>query len=94
MIDDKAVRVRVTGRVQGVWFRAWTQQNAEALGLFGWVRNREDGSVEALFKGVSDKVEDMLKRCESGPDMASVDHVEVTDAMGIVPNRFEVKPTV
>ena len=46
-----AVRARISGRVQGVWFRAWTVEQAEMLGLDGWVRNRSDGSVEALFAG-------------------------------------------
>ncbi len=68
----KAVRVRISGRVQGVWFRAWTEQQATALGLDGWVRNRRDGDVEALFAGPDEAVEAMVAKCWNGPPHASV----------------------
>ena len=78
--DMKTLRVAITGRVQGVWYRAWTIEQATARGLNGWVRNRRDGSVEALFSGAADKVDDMVKACHRGPKMAQVDGVESFDA--------------
>ena len=51
--ERKAVKVRILGRVQGVWFRAWTAEEATRRGLAGWVRNRRDGSVEAFFAGAA-----------------------------------------
>jgi acylphosphatase len=69
----KTVLVRVTGRVQGVWFRGWTIDEAEARALSGWVRNRRDGSVEALFSGPADKVNEMIELCRRGPPAARVD---------------------
>jgi acylphosphatase len=70
-----AVRAVITGRVQGVWFRAWTVETATRLGLDGWVRNRRDGSVEALFAGPAEAVERMLEACRVGPSRARVDAV-------------------
>jgi acylphosphatase len=71
-------RVRVRGRVQGVFFRASTRQHARALGVDGWVRNRPDGSLEAVFEGAPDAVEAALAFCRSGPPGARVLDVEVT----------------
>ncbi len=76
----KAVRARISGRVQGVWFRAWTERQAAARGLDGWVRNRRDGVVEALFAGPDDEVAAMLAECRDGPPMARVAAVETEDA--------------
>jgi acylphosphatase len=70
-------RVRVHGRVQGVFFRAETQARARSLGLSGWVRNAEDGSVEAVFEGERERVESMIEWCRRGPSGARVDDVEV-----------------
>lgn len=89
-----AVRARIFGRVQGVWYRGWTEQTAKELGLFGWVRNREDGTVEALFVGSENAVAKMLERCKAGPQHAKVERIETEPAKGITPNRFDVKPTV
>ncbi len=72
---DKAVRVRVEGRVQGVAFRYWTVHEATARGLNGWVRNRGDGSVEALFSGPGAMVDEMLEACRQGPPAALVTEV-------------------
>lgn len=72
---DIAMRARVTGRVQGVWFRAWTKQQAERLGLRGWVRNAADGSVEALIAGPEAAVAEMIDSLHRGPEMARVDGV-------------------
>lgn len=71
-----AVRVRIEGRVQGVWYRGWTVDEAGARGLRGWVRNRADGSVEALFVGDEPAVRDMVAACRKGPPHARVRHVE------------------
>jgi acylphosphatase len=70
-----AIQVRIYGRVQGVWFRAWTVREAVKLGLAGWVRNRADGSVEALFAGPPARVETMIAKCGDGPPAARVDEV-------------------
>jgi acylphosphatase len=70
------MRVRVRGRVQGVFFRAETRGRAESLGLAGWVRNAADGSVEAVFEGEPERVESMVEWCRRGPDGAIVDQVE------------------
>ncbi len=69
-------RVRVTGKVQGVWFRGWTQERAQALGLDGWVRNEADGSVAALLAGSPEAVARMLDALQDGPTLARVDRVE------------------
>ncbi len=76
----KTLRVRIEGRVQGVWFRSWTSEAAWALGLEGWVRNRADGSVEALFSGPAEAVERMIEACQEGPPRAVVARVEVAPA--------------
>ena len=89
-----ALRARITGRVQGVWFRGWTEQEANKLGLYGWVRNRDDGSVEALFCGDETIVNEMITRCHSGPQGAEVKEVETFPALGLTPPKFTVKPTV
>ncbi len=72
-------RVVVQGRVQGVWFRGATEQRARALGLAGWVRNRADGSVEAVFEGAREAVEAALAFCRRGPPAARVEQVDVAD---------------
>ena len=71
-----AVRVRIRGHVQGVWYRGWTVETARALGLRGWVRNRSDGSVEALFVGPAGARREMVDRCRAGPPAARVDRVD------------------
>ena len=72
-------RVLVAGRVQGVWFRETCRQEADALGVSGSVRNRNDGRVEAVFEGESDAVLAMVTWCRTGPPRAVVTGVEVTD---------------
>ena len=79
-MTDIAVHCIITGRVQGVWYRAWTEKEARALGLSGWVRNLPDGSVEALFSGPETVVREMIGRCRSGPPLANVDGVAETPA--------------
>jgi acylphosphatase len=76
----KSVRAIITGRVQGVWYRAWTAGEANKLGLAGWVRNRADGTVEALFAGPEQQVDAMLIKCRKGPPLARVDAITVEPA--------------
>jgi acylphosphatase len=89
--DRTAVFLKIFGRVQGVWFRGWTVDQAEELGLDGWVRNVSDGSVEALVAGAPSSVSEMIARCRKGPSTASVDKVDVKDAddPGVVGFRQE-----
>lgn len=89
----KTVTVRIEGRVQGVYYRAWTEQTARRLNLDGWVRNRRDGSVEAVFSGPATQVDEMLRRCAEGPPDAKVTSVTVTDEGGAPPLGFTVLPT-
>ena len=69
-------RVVVHGRVQGVFFRGSTVERAREVGVDGWVRNRSDGTVEAVFEGSAAQVEEMLRFCREGPPWARVDRVE------------------
>ena len=71
----KSVRVLISGRVQGVWFRAWIKRQATALGLNGWVRNCRNGEVEALFAGPVESVDTMIAQCRKGPPLACVNAV-------------------
>ncbi len=71
-----ARRVRLHGRVQGVWFRGWTEREARSRGLDGWVRNRRDGTVEAVFAGPKSAVRLMIDACHTGPPAAKVRMVE------------------
>lgn len=88
-----ACRVRIEGRVQGVWYRAWTAEQAAALALRGWVRNRIDGSVEAVFAGPPDNVRKMIDACRRGPPHAIVERVseQPIDDTGF--NDFRQLPT-
>jgi acylphosphatase len=71
-------RVVVQGRVQGVFFRDSTAREAEAAGVAGWVCNRDDGAVEAVFEGDAEAVERMVEFCRSGPNRADVEHLDVS----------------
>jgi acylphosphatase len=73
----KRAHVWISGRVQGVWYRANTQKQAEQRGISGWVRNLSDGRVEAVFEGPEAEIEDMIQWCHTGSPMAHVDDVEV-----------------
>ena len=74
-MSDAIAHVTIRGRVQGVGYRAWVEHQALAAGLEGWVRNRRDGSVEAVFAGAAELVADMVARCHRGPPLARVDAV-------------------
>jgi acylphosphatase len=83
--------VRVTGRVQGVFFRAWTQQQADELGVSGWARNCPDGSVEAHLSGDESAVAQLIDRLHDGPPSAVVSKVDVSEALPEPGGRFEVR---
>ena len=90
----RTVQVRIEGRVQGVGYRAFVEMRAVELGLEGWVRNRRDGSVEAVLQGPEEVVEAMLEECREGPPAASVGRVVVIgEGVGAFCG-FEVRPTV
>jgi acylphosphatase len=78
----RTAHVAITGNVQGVGYRAFVESQARARGLCGWVRNRRDGSVEAVFCGEAASVDSMIAACRSGPRMAVVEDVAVTDMPG------------
>jgi acylphosphatase len=86
-----ARRVRVTGHVQGVFYRAWAQGQARELGISGWIRNCSDGSVEAHLSGEPDAVERMIERMRRGPSNARVDDVSVEDVPAEGLGRFELR---
>lgn len=81
----------VTGRVQGVFFRAWTREQAEALALTGWIRNRPDGHVEGHVEGEESKVERMIERLRHGPSAARVEDVRLWDVEPCDFEDFEVR---
>lgn len=89
----RTVHVRIEGRVQGVGYRAWTAREASALGLSGWVRNRRDGSVEAVLQGDPEIVGTMLRRCQTGPAEALVTRLAIIgEGVGAF-EGFAVRPT-
>jgi acylphosphatase len=90
----RAVHLLITGRVQGVCYRAWTAENARALGLNGWVRNRRDGAVEAVFAGPEEPVRAMIMRCRRGPPAAFVEAIEIIAEKCNADAGFEVRPDV
>ena len=91
-MSEKRVQVVISGRVQGVGFRASCQREAERLNVTGWVRNRWDGNVEALFEGPAGAVDAMLRWCRQGPLGAWVEDVQVTEAPSGPPNSgFHVR---
>jgi acylphosphatase len=86
-MTTKRAQVVVSGWVQGVGFRASCAREATRLGVTGWVRNRWDGSVEALFEGPADAVEAIVKWCYHGPPAADITGVEVSEPPSDVPYR-------
>jgi acylphosphatase len=95
MVADfrKSIRVLIRGRVQGVWFRAWTSREAMKRGVSGWVRNRRDGSVEALFMGDAAAVDSLIEACRDGPELARVESIEQTADPGEAIDGFEQRPS-
>lgn len=90
----RSVHLRITGRVQGVGYRAWAIDTARRLGLRGWVRNRADGSVEAHATGEDDAVAAMIEACRQGPYAARVADVAVSEAEDDGSPGFVPKPTL
>ena len=87
-------RIAISGRVQGVGYRDWAITMALRLGLTGWVRNRMDGSVEALIVGDDQAVGEMIDACRRGPAMARVDNVDIEPVdLDILPEGFRQLPT-
>lgn len=78
-MNKKRVRVQISGRVQGVFFRASTQDAAQREGVTGWVRNLPDGRVEAVFEGDSDRVDRVVAWCHEGNRLSRVDDVSVRE---------------
>lgn len=93
MFHERVIRVRIIGTVQGVWFRAWTREEARDLGLDGWVRNRLDGSVEAVLAGQNRDVVTMLALLASGPPLAHVEKLTYEPFENDVPHGFVQRPT-
>ncbi|MGE0259344.1 MAG: acylphosphatase [Alphaproteobacteria bacterium] len=89
----RAVCLRVRGRVQGVGYRAWAMQTAARLGVRGWVRNRADGSVEALVIGAEPAVAAMIEACRQGPRAAIVANVAIDGAEDDGSTAFTARPT-
>ena len=89
-----SVRLRITGRVQGVGYRAWAVREGTRLGVHGWVCNRRDGSVEALVSGSDQAVAAMIAACREGPYAARVSDVAVSDANHDGSSGFTARPTV
>ena len=87
-----ARHVTVTGRVQGVFFRAWTREQAQQLGVTGWVRNCPDGRVDAHVEGEQDAVERLIALLRQGPAAARVDDVHLWDVELFDFDDFEVRP--
>lgn len=90
MEDRTRAHVHVSGRVQGVYFRSTTREQARNIGIDGWVQNLEDGRVEAVFEGTKDDVESIVEWCHEGSPAADVDEVQVTyeDPSGL--SGFEI----
>lgn len=88
-----ARHLTITGKVQGVWYRAWTVETARSLGLTGWVRNRTDGSVEAVVEGDESAVDQFLVLARVGPAAARVAAVEIEDVAFQNLSDFQKRPT-
>jgi acylphosphatase len=87
----RTVRVRISGRVQGVFFRTSCARMAEDLGLVGWVRNLPGGDLEAVFQGADQGVEDVLAWCRKGPPHARVERVEVEEEPSVADTGFRIE---
>ncbi|GAB3679573.1 acylphosphatase [Salinarchaeum chitinilyticum] len=91
MSDRTRAHVFVTGRVQGVFFRATTRERAEAVGVDGWVRNLDDGRVEAVFEGTEEQIDEMVEFCHEGSDAARVETVDVERSSSEGESGFEIR---
>ncbi len=86
--------LRITGRVQGVFYRDWFVEQARGIGVTGWVRNRADGSVEAVVSGSSEMIEAIVAKAHQGSPAARVEGVVVNEVPEGIFDRFEKRPTV
>jgi len=89
-----ARRILVSGKVQGVFYRGWTEATARALGLNGWVRNLRSGDVEILASGPEERVEELIGLCREGPATARVQGVRVEEVEDRPEPGFSTRPTV
>ena len=86
-------RIVVSGKVQGVFYRGWTEANARQLGITGWVRNLMNGDVEILATGSREAVDELIRRCRHGPRAAVVEAVKVEEADTEASQGFRTRPT-
>lgn len=94
MSTTTIIHVSISGRVQGVGYRAWLHARARHFGLSGWVRNRRDGTVEAVARGPASVIERLLGECRIGPPAARVDGLEHHETAVVpLPIDFEIRPT-
>lgn len=77
--SQRRARLEIYGKVQGVFFRASTREKARETGVSGWVKNRRDGSVEAVLEGPEDAVDEVIEWAHEGPSRARVDNIDVVD---------------
>ncbi|NNE23125.1 MAG: acylphosphatase [Rhizobiales bacterium] len=94
MGETYSIHIVIRGRVQGVGFRYWLAGEAEERKLSGWVCNRRDGAVEAVFAGDEALVKDMIAACSLGPRFADVQDIEVLNQPVEAGNGFEIRPTI
>lgn len=94
MENQTALRLRIHGRVQGVGYRYWFGQAAERLGVHGWVRNRSDGTVEAVVSGPSDRLTQLIERAHEGPAAARVRHIDKETETSTGHTEFICLPTL
>lgn len=87
-------RLLIKGKVQGVFYRGWSERNARELGLDGWVRNLRTGEVELLASGPVEALDELVRRCWSGPHAAQVADIEISESEQPVESVFAQRPTV
>lgn len=88
--ESRGIHAVVFGRVQGVFYRANTQKIAKKLGINGWIRNRDDGTVELVAVGTEDSIEELIAWLAKGPPMARVSNIQLEDFYGESYTSFEV----
>lgn len=93
MTANQTIHILISGRVRGVGFRAWMRREAHGLGLAGWVRNTQDGQVEAIVCGPPADIETMIDACKRGPKWARVEHIEQQPAADFAGAGFTVQST-
>ncbi|WP_421723564.1 acylphosphatase [Bauldia sp.] len=93
-MERRTIRIIVHGRVQGVGYRAWLAKRAARFGLNGWVRNRSDGTVEAVLSGPAPDVDNAIAASRQGPRAADVSRIETDTYDEVVTDGFKTRPTV